>query len=55
MRAKPLEVKPKGWGDCAIKVTPANLKQREWKITKMSLLTQRHGNVYISKDILHMH
>ncbi len=55
MKAKPLEIEPKGWGDNGIKVTLAYLKQREWKRTDMSSSTQRHGNVYKFKEILHMH
>jgi uncharacterized protein (DUF2461 family) len=33
MRAKPLEVKPKGWRDSAIKVTSTYTQQKERKIT----------------------
>jgi hypothetical protein len=55
MKVEPLEVKLEGWEDNVIKVTPTNLKQREWKRTNMSLSTQRHGNVYKCKEILHMH
>jgi hypothetical protein len=31
MRAKHSEVEPKGWGNNAFRVTPANLQQREWE------------------------
>jgi hypothetical protein len=33
MRAKPLEVELKGWGDNIIRVTLAYLQQREWERT----------------------
>jgi hypothetical protein len=33
MRAKPLEVEPKGWGDNVIRVTLAYMQQNEQKKT----------------------
>jgi hypothetical protein len=55
MKVKPLEIEPKGWGSNAIRVTIANLQQKEQGRTDMSLSTQRHGNLYRSKKILHTH
>jgi hypothetical protein len=55
MKAEPPKVEPKGWGDNAPKVTLANLQQREHEIIKMSISTQRHDILYISKLISHMH
>jgi hypothetical protein len=54
MRAKPLDVEPKGWGDNANKIAPTYLQQRIWERTKMNLSTQRHGNMYKSKEIPHV-
>jgi hypothetical protein len=55
MKVKPLEIKPKGWGRNAIKVTITYLQHREHGRTKMSVSTQRHGNLYISEELLHAH
>jgi hypothetical protein len=39
IRAKPLEVELEGWGDNALKGTPAYMQQREWEIIEMNLST----------------
>jgi hypothetical protein len=55
MRPKPPKVEPKVWGNNVIRVTPIDLQHREQGRIEMSLSTQRHGNLYRSKEILHMH
>jgi hypothetical protein len=55
MRAKHSEVEPKGWGNNAFRVTPANLRQREWERVEMSMSTQRYDTLYKSKEILCMY
>jgi hypothetical protein len=55
MRAEPLKVEPKEWGDNAIKVTLANLQHKERGRTYMNLSTQIHGNLHKFEEILHMH
>jgi hypothetical protein len=52
---EPSEVEPEGWGDNAIKVTLTYVQRREQEITKMSLSTQRHCNLYKYEEIIHMH
>ncbi len=52
MRVEPSEVDLEGWGDNAIKVTLLDLQQRVWEVTKMSLSTQRHGNLYNFEEVL---
>jgi hypothetical protein len=55
MKAKPLEIEPKGWGDNAPMVTFVNLQQKERESTKMSLSTQRHRILYKFEEISHMY
>ncbi len=52
MRAEPLEVDLKGWGDNAIMLTLVDLQRRVWEITEMRLSTQRHGNLYKFEEVL---
>jgi hypothetical protein len=52
MRVEPSEVDLEGWGDNAIKVTLLDLQQRVWEVRKMSLSTQRHGNLYNFEEVL---
>jgi hypothetical protein len=53
MKVEPPKVEPKGWGDNAFEVTPADLQRKEQEITEMSLSTQRHGVLYKSEEILY--
>jgi hypothetical protein len=39
IRAEPSEVKPKGWGDNALKDTPGDMQQSEWARIELSLST----------------
>lgn len=55
MRAKPPNIKPGGCRDNENKITPTYLQQRVWEKTKMNLSTQRHGNMYKSEKIPHVH
>jgi hypothetical protein len=55
MKEKPPKVEPKGWGGNGIKVTPTDLQHNEREKIEMNMSTQRHGNLYKSKKILHMH
>jgi hypothetical protein len=55
MRVVLLDVEPEGWGNNANRVTPIDLQQKVQEITKMNLSSQRHGNLYKSEEILHVH
>jgi hypothetical protein len=55
MKAIPPKVELKGWGDNVNKVTLVDLQQKVEARTYMSLSSQRHGNLYKFKEILHIH
>ncbi len=50
-----LNIEPKRWGNGANRVTPTNMQRKVHEGTYMTLLSHRHGNLYISKKVLHVH
>jgi hypothetical protein len=55
MRVVFLDVELEGWGNNPNRVTPTYLQQKIQEITKMNLSSQKHGNLYKSEEILHVH
>ncbi len=52
MKIEPLEVELEGWETMQLRVTLIDLQQWVQEVTEMSLLTQRHGNLYKFKEVL---
>jgi hypothetical protein len=55
LRAISPKVETKGWENNAIKVTLVDLQQRLQERIGMNLSSQRHGNLYRSKEVLCVH
>lgn len=55
MKKIPLDIEPKGWENNANKVTLVDLEQRVQYRIEMCFSSQRHGNMYMSKKISHVH
>jgi hypothetical protein len=55
MKVVHIDIEPKKWKNNANRVSPADMQWKVHEGTYMSLLSQRHGNLYISKKVLHVH